>query len=261
MKIINPSFEILNQEDLYKHIERVGRVCYKSENKITDTSCKGFVNGLIKSGHGAMLEHGTVYLRIPMEEGNYKKYSYNKYSNVNLVNGFAYVTTNYRVIIENNWKDDLFYECRPTENHEKRITVKFTCSCGIAREFTRHRVFSFAQESTRYCNYSNNDKFNDGIQFIMSTEMPIESKVLFRKTLSDIESIYNDLIAYGCKPEIARDVLPLATKTELVMTGFARDWNEFFKLRAIDSPTNKPHPDAKALAKPLMNEFKNRKLI
>lgn len=168
MKLIKPSFKIWNQpaglEGVYKQIEKVGRVCYKSEDKMTEDSAKPFVDRMIKSGHGAMLEHGTVYLmkesefintHIHPEEGEEQEYNSlfkyydNPYSYVVEKDNIAYITTNLRVLVENGWLDDLKYLCEPTEFHEKRITVHFVCDRGISHEFVRHRVFSFAQESTR----------------------------------------------------------------------------------------------------------------
>ena len=180
MKLIKPSWEILEQEPgidgIYKAIERAGRTCYKSEDKMTEDSAKGFVDRMIKSGHGAMLEHGTVYLAMPMETimpieangwGKYTKSPYSKGFKVCEVDGQrrVAVTTNLRVLVENGWLDDLQYICEPTEYHEKRITVHFICDRGVSHEFVRHRVFSFAQESTRYCNYSK-DKFGNELTFI-----------------------------------------------------------------------------------------------
>lgn len=168
MKLINSSFEIIEQkpglEGIYKQIELAGRTCYKSESNITEDSAKGFVDRMIKSGHGAMLEHGTVYLAIPMttyapDAVNF--YYNNPYSKVNECNDFIFkdkygdevaawcVTTNFRVIVENNLLDDLEFLCEPTEYHEKRVTVRFICDRGVSHEFVRHRVMSFAQESTR----------------------------------------------------------------------------------------------------------------
>ena len=162
MRLIKPSFEIWNQgeglEGVYKQIERSGRVCYKSEDKITETSAKEFVERMIKSGHGAMLEHGTIYLYLPPYSSiTFHKYRDNKYSKYKEVREtevsspkiHKYVTTNLRVLVENEWLDDLQYLCEPTEYHEKRTTVKFICDRGVSHEFVRHRVFSFAQESTR----------------------------------------------------------------------------------------------------------------
>ena len=172
MKLIKPSFEIWEQptglEGVYKQIERVGRVCYKSEDKIIEDSAKPFVDRMIRSGHGAMLEHGTVYLEFhvkdPSEVGEEKyhsqqselnklisRYANNRYSiiKVNHYYDTVFITTNYRVLIENSWLKDLKYICEPTVFHEERATVHFVCDRGVSHEFVRHRVMSFAQESTR----------------------------------------------------------------------------------------------------------------
>lgn len=295
MRLIKPSFEIWAQEEglegVYKQIERAGRVCYKSEDKITDTSAKDFVDRMIKSGHGAMLEHGTVYLILPVGyvQGGYgleestvtKKYRENSYSKVTYQDfgdsQRAYVTTNYRVIIENDWLMDLDYQCEPTEFHEKRVTVKFICDRGVSHEFVRHRVFSFAQESTRYCNYSK-DKFNNCVTYILPnwcTKVNIEdyernpkliynangtltdNEISFLCGLYDNEERYLELLENGWKPQEARAVLPNSLKTELVMTGFAKDWEHFFKLRDAGSA----HPQARELAQPLHEEFIERNYI
>ena len=149
MKLIKPSFEILEQEPglqgIYKQIELAGRTCYKSLDKITETSAEGFVNRMIASKHYAMLEHGTVYLDIPLNIwGGSGKYLDNPYSMIKIYQGHIYVSSNYRVLIENDWLDDLKYLCEPTEFHEKRVTVKFTTSNSIMREFTRHKDFCVA---------------------------------------------------------------------------------------------------------------------
>lgn len=157
MKLIKPSFEIIEQapgiQGVKKQIERAGRTCYKSEDKITDTSCEEFVNRMVNSGHGAMLEHGTVYLMISELtddfESIYENFEKNKYSKTNYDGSYLYVTTNYRVLIENAWLYTLAYQCDPTVLHEKRVTVKFICDRGVSHEFVRHRTMSFAQESTR----------------------------------------------------------------------------------------------------------------
>ncbi len=161
MRLIKPSIEILEQgsgiQGIYKQIEKAGRTCYKSENLITEDSAEKFVNMIKDRQHTAMLEHGTVYLSCSDAEFIYLglRYECNNYSNVvweEFAPGYrtrVYITTNYRVLYENNWLDDLKYLCEPTEYHEKRITVKFICDRGVSHEFVRHRVFSFAQESTR----------------------------------------------------------------------------------------------------------------
>ena len=176
MKLIKPSFLIKEQEPgvigIYRQIEYAGRICYKSSNKITEDSAKPFVDRMIKSGHGAMLEHGTVYLKITYKDTNFTTlcmfYGKNKYSVLNHSedNKIYYITTNYRVLVENNHLSDLKYLCEPSEFHEKRITVHFVCDRGVSHEFVRHRVMSFAQESTRYCNYSK-DKFGNELTFII----------------------------------------------------------------------------------------------
>lgn len=166
MRLIKPKVEIINQESgvegLFKHMELCARTCYKSEDKITEDSARKFIdNVIVARGHTAMLEHGTVYLKIPygiMYDTGYfsneaiaTKYIDNPYSIVQNSQIYDYwcVTSNYRVLLQNGWLDDLQYLCEPTEYHVRRITVRFICDMGVAREFCRHRVFSFAQESTR----------------------------------------------------------------------------------------------------------------
>lgn len=279
MKLIKPSFEVWEQssglEGIYKQIERCGRVCYKSEDKITEDSAKPFVDRMIKSGHGAMLEHGTVYLmkesefintHILPEEGEEHeynplfKYYDNPYSYVVEKDNIAYITTNLRVLVENGWLDDLEYICEPTEFHERRVCVHFVCDRGILAEFTRHRVFSFSAESTRYCNYSKN-KFGNEITFIEpcwpTTEPMRDGFSEFRTALAEAENHYLFLIENGWKPQQARAVLPNALKTELVMTGFVSDWKHFFELRCATSA----HPQARELAIPLREEFIKRGYI
>lgn len=279
MKLVKPSFEIWNQpaglEGIYKQIEKVGRVCYKSEDKITEDSAKPFVDRMIKSGHGAMLEHGTVYLAIPMTtyaSEAVNTYRNNSYSKVNECNEFIFtdkygnkvaawcVTTNLRFLVENDCLEDLEFLCEPTEYHEKRITVHFVCDRGVSHEFVRHRVMSFAQESTRYCNYSKS-KFGEELAFIEPC-WPMEEldRDIFISHLSDAESHYMALLHAGWVPQQARAVLPNSLKTELVVTGFISDWNHFFDLRARGT-TGAPHPQAKELAEPLMKEFIARKYI
>ena len=202
MKLIKPKYEILQSQGLFKDIEIAARTCYKSEDKITDDSAEKMVKSLIDRKHTAMLEHGTVYLTI--EDKSYlvlhiqKKYEDNKYSEVirssmNEFYGKCYITTNYRVLVENKWLDDLKYQCEPTEFHEKRISVRFTCDRGVSHEFVRHRVFSFAQESTRYCNYSK-DKFENELTFI-------EPLWLNRNNLISKYNIDNKYAIYQEKPD------------------------------------------------------------
>lgn len=290
MKLVKPSFEILEQEPSYegmlRHIERCGRTCYKSEDKITKDSAKKFVDMIINRGHTAVLEQGTVYLAIPMttycpEAVN--TYIDNPYSVVNECNDFVFtdkygnevcawcVTTNYRVLLENDCLEDLEFLCEPTKYHTKRITVKFICDRGVSHEFVRHRVFSFAQESTRYCNYSK-DKFGNELTFVIPCWLNYEEQQFTNKNDSTIrtdlseheyfidllleaENTYNYLVQYcGWKPQQARAVLPNSLKTELIMTGTIDQWKGFFKLRDAKDA----HPQARELAQPLHEEFIKR---
>lgn len=268
MKLIESEAKYIPQESglegIYKQIELAGRTCYKSEDKITEDSAKEFVNRMIKSKHYAMLEHGTVYLKFktvksainPLDKYYHNKYSKIRTESVHGINSIkeVFVTTNLRVLIENNWFDDLKYLCEPTEYHEKRYTFKFITDQGVLREITRHRVFSFAVESTRYCNYSK-DKFGEEITFIEPNwEMGFLDRDIFISHLSDAESHYMALIDSGWKPQQARNVLPLATKCDMIMTGFASDWKHFFDLRMFGT-TGKPHPDMELLASKARSEF------
>lgn len=279
MKLYKPSFNIWEQsaglEGIYKQIERTGRVCYKSEDKIMENSAKPFVDRMIRSQHYAMLEHGTIYLHLTMSsKQQYSKYCNNPYSKANSTGEFekgtwnGFVTTNYRVLVENNWLKDLQYLCEPTKYHDKRITVHFVCDRAVANEFVRHRVFSFAQESTRFCNYSKN-KFDNELTFIIPCWLNIKERENYHHygdqiedaaldeflcALQNAEISYLNMIACGWKPQEARVVLPLSLKTELIMTGFVSDWKHFFDLRALGL-TGAPHPQAKELADPLMDEF------
>lgn len=269
MQLIKSSFEILEQapgiQGVKKQIERAGRTCYKSEDKITDTSCDEFVSRMVNSEHGAMLEHGTVYLKIPYKyidvsveleipimEDLVTKYTENKYSRCTTINNIAYITTNYRVLVENGWLDDLQYQCEPTEYHEKRITVKFILPISISREFIRHRTASFAEQSTRYCNYSR-DKFGGELTFIKPYWYD-QYKEEFESSCQYYEDTYMMAIESGLKAQEARELLPLCTKTELVMTAFVSDWEHFCSLRTATSA----HPQARELAIGVQSEFKMR---
>lgn len=267
MKLIKPSAEIIEQkpglEGIYEMIEIAGRTCYKSERK-EGTTAKDFVDRMIASGHGAMLEHGTVYLHQHFDDDYrsiggevYQHYFQNPYSKTNYqrekkLGGTSdyYITTNYRVLVENGWLDDLEYLCEPTEYHYKRHTVRFITDIGVGRELLRHRTMSFANESTRYCNYSK-DKFGKELTFIHNKDT---INILLEDTYNRIESYYKTLVSIGMKPEEARAILPLATKSELVMTGFESDWAKVFSLR-VKGTTGKSHPDMIALMEPVMNEF------
>lgn len=311
MILRKPSYTFLEQseglEGIKRQIEVCGRTCYKSLDKMTDTSAEKFVNNMINRNHGAMLEHGTVYLMMDWNTTDTEekvasiKYQSNKFSHVNYVTTelnkvIAYVTTNYRVLVENNWLDDLKYLCKETEYHEKRVTVKFEMDRIGSQSVVRHRVMSFGQESTRYCNYKL-DKFGHEIKISkpkwviehMDNTMPEDwamteekYKLIFAEFLNAKKGIssegdrpisdaisywlmanemaeffYFKLIDCGLQAQNARAVLPVDLDTEIVVTGFVSDWKHFFDLRA-DNTTGPAHPDINMLTKPLKEDFIKR---
>jgi len=317
MELITPSVEIWEQNNsfdgIWAHIARCTRVCYQSTPKENGETNEEFVKRVILRNistmntlscnfeklHGAMLEHGTVYLAVvSYQNSDYPDirefYNYNPYSRVNIVEKpiegvvTRFITTNLRVIYENNRLDDLKYLCLPTEHHAKRVTVSFITNIGVSREFNRHRVNSIAEESTRYCNYN---KRNDGQIKIGLPAWLLDDENMgyiehhadddFHSYCTDIadgddtnwcdidyylfalsctEYCYNNLIRLGWKPQQAREVLTLATKTQLIHTAFVDDWKHFFALRA-DGVSGPPHPNAALVAKPLKEELIKRNLL
>ena len=181
MKIINADVEFITPIDgaaILKRLEQCGRVCYKSEAKITDTSAPAFVAGIIKRGHEAVLEHCS-------------------------------------------------------------FTVKFICDRGVSHEIVRHRLASYCQESTRYCNYSK-EGFGSEITVIKPCFWPDDSDEMceWRSAMRLTESHYFSLLQFGATPQEARSVLPNSLKTEVVMTANIREWRHFLKLRC--SPRRTP---------------------
>ena len=234
-------------------------------------------------GNCAMLEHGTVYLIIAKSEvkfNEYRFYQKNKYSKVFEDENHFYITTNFRIINEYKREEDLKYLTFPFKYHEKRVAVKFICDRGISHELVRHRVFSFAQESTRYCNYSKN-QFSNELTFIIpcwileneffrDNDFSIETNIKdvftggdysdlysYFKILQEIENSYFKLLDYKWQPQQARAVLPNSLKTEIIMTGFVSDWKHFFGLRCAEAA----HPQMRELAIPLQEEFIKLNLI
>ena len=194
MKIIEPEFiieESLDGNDLLRRIERAGRVCYKSEAKITDDSAKKFVQNILKNGHESVIEH-------------------------------------------------------------EKISVRIVCDRGVSHEIVRHRIASYSQESTRYCNY-NADKFGNELTFIKPYfwNEDVVKYNIWKKTMQYIEKSYIQLIESGAKPQEARSVLPNSLKTEIVVTMNLREWRHFFKLRADKAA----HPQMRQIALPLLKKF------
>lgn len=197
MKIVESKVEIItpiNGKEILEHIERVGRVCYKSENNITDESAEKFVAGIVRRGHEAVIEH------------------YN-------------------------------------------ITVKFTTDRGITHEIVRHRIASYAQESTRYCNYSK-DKFSNEIAVIRPVDIKegTPEDADWRAAMEAAEKFYFALLADGCKPQTARSVLPTCTKTEIMVTMNLREWRHFIRLRGSEAA----HPDIRILALDLWKQLREQ---
>lgn len=200
MRVINAGYEIisnLNGAEILKHIERCARVCYKSEDRITDGSAEKMVAALIRSGHEAMLEH----------------YSF---------------------------------------------TVKFICDRGVSHELVRHRIASFAQESSRYCCYAK-DKFGKELTFINPCfwEPDSDNYARWFHEMDESEKTYLAMIESGATPEQARDILPTSIKTEIVMTANLREWRHFLKLRA-EGVTGKPHPQMLEITIPFLKELKQK---
>lgn len=200
MKIVNAGYEILTEIDgdnELKFIEKVGRVCYKSEDNITEGSANGFVKMLIDKGHEAMLEHSC-------------------------------------------------------------LTVKFIVDRGVSHEIIRHRLFSFAQESTRYCNYSKG-KFGNEITVIKPCFFEQDSVEydIWENAMLSAEHDYSELLLKGASQQEARAVLPNSLKTEVIVTGNYREWRHFFKLRTAKAA----HPQMREVAIPLLEELKSRLAI
>lgn len=195
MKIVEPSVEILSEIDgqrILKHLERCGRVCYKSEGRIADGTAERFVRSVIRRGHESVLEHACV-------------------------------------------------------------TVKFVCDRGVSHEIVRHRIASYSQESTRYCNYAD-DKFGEEITVVKPCFLQpgTDRWYLWEIGCRTSEKAYFTLLKRGATPQEARSVLPNSLKTEVVMTANLREWRHFFKLRTAKDA----HPQMRQVACMLLKEMK-----
>lgn len=281
MKLIKQSHKVIPQEPglegIYKMIELAGRLGYKSKSKIKEGSADKFVKKLIAARHYSVLEHGTVYLLFPYKAPDVSgyKYTHNKYSKmeVDRLTGDLCITTNYRVLVENGWVGDLQYLCEPTL-HQRRTSVHIITNRGVTHELVRHRSASYSSpESTKWCNYSKN-KFGSELTFILPVWMAEQSNFMFRDldaaaygismvgnnkdpnyifilSLEQAEISYFRLLELGWAPEQVRDVLPQATKTEILVTADEDEWRVIFKQRTAQDA----HPQMKALMQPLLDEF------
>ena len=265
MKLIKQSFEILEQKDfsligIKKFIEKCGRVCYKSEDKITDDSYEKFVNMLEKRDHARPLEFGTVHLRI--DSGMLFEKFLQHLVDCKLYNPtwikykelpeYTYITTNYRHYLQIIKKCPYVAEYFTEQDncyYPSRYTVHMVLSRGIMDEFRTHVGLSHLAESTRYCNYSK-DKFGNEITFIKPCwDIKGSNYIDF---LNDAEYDYFRLLKYGWTPQQARSVLPLGIKSELISCGFEDAWSNFFYRRCA----NDAHPMAREIAIPLQEKFK-----
>ena len=258
-----------------------------------------FTNSVLKkNGHGAMLEHGTVYLDVPFHHLDiFFRYAFNKYSRCKMYHGRWLITTNYRVVCEKNAEFDLEFFANNTSHHYKRPCVKFIMDRVGSQSVERHRGkygISFAQESTRFCNYSNGIKFGEitfiiprwmyalrdklatyinsldhtsnewmldykGGEMVKMLECHDRSVAAYCDICRNAEREYNFLCTSDeseqLKPQDARGVLPMCLKTEFVMTAFEFDWKHFFELR----DDSHAHPDIQWISHKLHEEepFKN----
>lgn len=286
MKLINQNVEEWHcgytLPEIWSHIAKCARVCYQSEPRNNGETDEEFVKRVILRNysfeeigesrelqlklHLSCLEHGTVYLNIPYEEDNlmainfFKNNIYSKYNCA--ANAHYHITTNMRVVIENNLMDVLHYITKPNVFHYLRTTFNITTDIGVARELARHRTHSISEESTRYCNYSK-DKFNNELTFIKHCWLNDEKlklygdyhtvirdkspESIFIANLNNVERDYLDLIKLGWTPQQARQILPLSTKVQTIHTAFESDWNEFISLRA-DACSGSVHPNMKVIA-------------
>lgn len=273
MYLTGQSVEYWEQNEIYSHIAKCTRVCYQTTPKKLDEDDKIYVNRVLLhsedpiKNHGAMLEHGTVYLVMPIDKDSIPYitfFSGNPYSSGKILGHQYYVTTNMRVIIENHLEDLLSeYNSKITEHHEPRYTFSFITNIGISRELNRHRTHSMVEESTRYCNYTK-EKFgknityirpywmNDSIEGIYNNEkdfLNLDTKSIeFMKSLLFSETQYNLFVStLNMKPQDARGLLPLDIKTQVIHTAFKSDWEHFLDLRYFEK-SGKVHPDMKVLA-------------
>ena len=286
MKLIKQSFEILEQKDfsiigIKKFIERCGRVCYKSEDRITDDSYEKFVNMLVKRDHARPLEFGTVHLKMPWKtfsnfvgfcvskgfwDSCWIKYNIDRESEDKMV----YITTNYRYYKKLGTLKPLygyvsmerFFTEEDNKFYPKRYTVHFITSRGIMDEFRTHIGLSHLAESSRYCSYDKN-RFGNELTFIIPNwvntnysnkeqEGPSVSSMEWSTAILDAEASYMNLIKMGCTAQEARDVLPLSVKSELISCGFEDAWSNFFYRRCAKDA----HPMAREIAIPLQEKFK-----
>lgn len=285
MRIIKPTFEELSNDNLYKKIEICGRVCYKSEDKITDTSALNFVKKICVNNHGSVLEHFALTFKVSEELYSSIKSANIPFFSVSNIT-FPLVSFNLRAFVT-CYNNNLFMEIlKPItkfmadnypdlfvfENSEevemveyitdysvltkaerymhKRISIKITTDRGVTHELVRHRLASFSQESTRYCNYGK-DKFGNEITVIEPCDLNEITYPIWKDAMEKSEKAYFDMINNKATPQLARSVLPNSLKTELCMTATVEEWNLVFDLRCAFGA----HPDCRAIMIPIRDYF------
>lgn len=283
MKIIEPSVELWQQgydiHSIWKHIAKCCRTCYQSTPRNNGETDEEFVQRVIFRNrdykavaesrleqlklHLSVLEHGTVYLKVP-NKSNYKMsmnlLSKNPYSRVsyNLEEECYYVTTNMRVLVENNLTYYLRYLTEP--NHDDRLTFSIVTDIAVARELNRHRKHSISEESTRYVNYSK-EKFGSELTFIKPYwTLDSFAGEIFKKSCQEAEDRYMKLIANGWAAQKAREVLPLCTKVQTIHTAYISDWEEFVKLRS-DAISGSVHPNMFDVADKIKEIVKSKNIL
>ena len=243
MEFLVAGFEIIEQEPgingIYKAAELPGRICYGSQDKMAEGTAERFCSGLMKSNHGAPLEHGTVYLMASDDysyhsnvelqyDGNpLDKYLHNPYSKCVSVDGCMYVTTNLRVVFENGWLDDLDkYLCEPTKHHERRFTVRFTIDRFTGEEFLRHRKASFNRESTRYVLFTK-EKFGGGsIKYIVPVWMLDKMDELNKYTNKDISYFADAIIEHERTGQPLDDIFYWVTALKVAEWSYSKLVND-----------------------------------
>lgn len=249
MRETKQNCEIWKQDEgldsVWKHIERCGRVCYQSSKPSTDS--RKWCMSKVYAGHMSILEHGTIYLDIPEKDTIIADFFIiNNYSTVNHVGEHYYITTNMRVIIENQMQCALAFQCGLREFHTPRITISIITDIAVAREFNRHRVQSLSEESTRYCNYRK-DKFGNELAFIRpawmkdATDIDLENWKKVKRIYAEIEETYAELVKTWT-PQQARRILPLGLKVQTVHTATLPEWNDFLEKR-FHQKTGKVDPN------------------
>ena len=225
-------------EEAFKQAELIGRVSHRSEDRITEDSYNTFLAKMEKLEHFSTLEFAPMYLKLKLNPKNYKIYKqfkYDPYSYACIHGCGIYISTNYRVLVNKKLKYLTEYWVAPTKYHKPRTTFKSNTSIKVSREFNRHRKLSPLEESTRYCNYSENG--NLGMKFCPPTKLAEDEKYneIMKPLREHCEIVYNHLIDAGYKAEDASNALLLETSTTVYHSGYNEDWEHFLSLRDTTS--------------------------